>query len=276
MLKVFKMMTWLFLVLFGVFLAIGLYLFFNQGRMVFIPMKELAITPDELNLVFEDVLIEVVPEQKIHAWYFPSLAGKKTVLFCHGNAGNISHRLETVQFLTSFNVNVLLFDYRGYGRSDGKPSEAGVYEDALAAFNWLVREKNIANSDIILFGRSLGGAVAVETALKVPCGGVIVESSFTSVAELGQKMFPFFPVRYLLRYKFDSAAKIGLLSCPVLITHSPDDDIIPFEMGRKLYNLAPEPKYFIELCGSHNDREYLNSISYINGIRKFLFSETGN
>ncbi|MBN1213524.1 MAG: alpha/beta hydrolase [candidate division Zixibacteria bacterium] len=273
--SIFKMIVWLFFILIGVFAAFGIYLYFNQGRMVFIPMKELVVAPEQLNLTSEDVYIEVVPGEKINAWYFPGNPGRKTILFCHGNAGNISHRLETIQLLKTFEVNILLFDYRGYGRSDGQPTEAGVCADARTAYDWLVNEKKIVPENIILFGRSLGGAVAIDLASKVKCGGVVVESSFTSAAELGQKLFPYFPVKFLLRFKFDSLTKIAKLTCPVLVTHSPDDDLIPIEMGRQLYKAAREPKFFIELKGSHNDRGYLENQTYIKGLRDFIFNNNG-
>jgi fermentation-respiration switch protein FrsA (DUF1100 family) len=238
-------------------------------------MKELVVTPGQLHMSCEDVYIEVVPGEKINAWYFPGDPGRRTILFCHGNAGNISHRLETVLFFENLNVNVLLFDYRGYGRSDGRPTEEGVYADTRAAFEWLVEEKEIPAEDIILFGRSLGGAVAVDLATKVTCGGVVVESSFTTAAELGRKLFPYFPVKFLLHFKFNTLEKISSLTCPVLVTHSLDDDLIPFEMGRRLYEAAPEPKYFIELHGGHNDRNYLEKESYIKGLHKFIFPDNG-
>ena len=269
------MIVWLFFILVAVFTAFGIYLYFNQGRMVFIPMKELVVTPEQLNMASEDVYIEVAPGEKINAWYFPGNPGRKTILFCHGNAGNISHRLETVEFLKTLEVNVLLFDYRGYGRSDGRPTEENVYTDARAAFDWLIREKKVVPQNVILFGRSLGGAVAIDLASKVTCGGVVVESSFTSADELGRKMFPYFPVKFLLRFKFDSLAKIAKLSCPVLVTHSPDDDLIPVEMGRQLYEAAREPKFFIELNGLHNDRDYLENQAYLEGLRDFIFKNNG-
>jgi len=270
------MIIWLFTVLVGLFLVLGVYLYFNQGRMIFMPMKELAITFSETGLEGEDIYIQVVPEEKINAWYFTGKPGEKTILFCHGNAGNISHRLETVQFLKDLEVNILLFDYRGYGLSDGHPTEEGAYADTRAAFNWLVSEKKIEPSDIIIFGRSLGGAVAIELASKISCGGIIVESSFTSVSELGAKMFPLFPVKYLLRYDFDSIGRIKHLKCPILVTHSPEDEMIPYEMGQRLYENAPEPKYFIDLHGSHNDREYLGDKTYIEAMTNFIFNSKSN
>ena len=265
------MLLGLVAVIVGLFAACAAYLYFFQEKVVFVPSREIVLTPDEVGLAWEDVYLEVEPGVKINVWfiYAPS-STPRTVLFCPGNAGNVSRRVFTAQFLTALGVNVLLVDYRGYGRSQGTPSERNVYADVRAAYNWLTQEKNIPAEDIYLFGRSLGGAIAIEVAGQVPVAGLIVESSFTSAAEVGRRMFPFMPVKMLSRYRFDNAAKIGRLTCPVLITHSPDDDLIPYDMGRKLYELAPEPKAFIELSGTHNERLYYESDIYVNGLREFL------
>ena len=247
------------------------YLYFFQERVVFAPAREITMTPDEVGLTWEDLYLEVAPGVKVNAWYISAPdSAQKTVLFCSGNAGNISRRIYTAQFLTELGVNVMLVDYRGYGRSQGSPSEKNAYADIRAAYNWLISEKKVPAENLYLFGRSLGGAVAIDLASKAPVAGLIVESSFTSAAEVGRKMFPFMPVKMLSRYRFDSASKIGLVNCPVLITHSPDDGMIPFEMGRRLFELAPEPKEFIELAGAHNERDYYESEKYVNGLRRFL------
>jgi len=258
-------------VIVGLFILCAGYLYFFQEKVVFVPSREIVMTPDEVGLVWEDVYLEVAPGVKINVWYISAPdSTRKTVLFCPGNAGNVSRRVFTAQFLTGLGVNVLLVDYRGYGRSQGSPSEKNAYADVQAAYNWLVNEKNLPPEEIYLFGRSLGGAIAIEVARRAPVAGLIVESSFTSAAEVGRRMFPFMPVKMLSRYRFDNAAKIGRLTCPVLITHSPKDDLIPFEMGQHLYELAPEPKAFIELSGAHNERLYYESDIYVNGLRKFL------
>jgi len=255
-------------VLFGALCA-GLY--FNQNSMVFVPSREMVMTPDEVNMRYEDIYIEVAPGENINAWYIPANdSSAPTVLFCHGNTGNISHRIYSAQFLNGLGANLLLFDCRGYGMSDGAPSEENAYADAAAAYNWLVNEKGINPSNLFIFGRSLGGALVVELALHVECAGVIVESSFTSAHDMGQRMFPYLPTKLLSRYRFDSISKVGRLSCPILVTHSPDDDLIPYEMGRSLYNRAAEPKTFIDLSGRHNERLYFDSDVYINGLRGFL------
>jgi fermentation-respiration switch protein FrsA (DUF1100 family) len=269
------MLLWSVIVLAGAFLLVCVALYFFQTRLIFYPTREFAITPSQLQLPYEEVYIDVTPEERIHGWYFPTSSPdnvKKVpvVLFCHGNAGNISHRLETAELILSLGADILLFDYRGYGKSDGSPSENNVYADAEACYNWLMEQKGVRPQDIILFGRSLGGAVAIELARRIKCGGLIVESSFTSVREMGKKMFPIFPVKRLLKCKFNSIGKIRSVTCPVLVTHSPDDDLVPFEMGRQLFAAANEPKQFVTLRGGHNEREYLVDSIYTVALRDFL------
>ncbi|MCK4606151.1 MAG: alpha/beta hydrolase [candidate division Zixibacteria bacterium] len=253
----------------GAFLLFGAYLYFRQDRMVFCPTTELVDTPSSLGLSFEEVYVDVAGSEKVHAWYFPAGAAR-TVLFCHGNGGNISHRLETAEFVTGLGVNILLFDYRGYGRSDGSPSESKVYADAEACYRWLLSEKGVQPQDIVVFGRSLGGAVAIELASLVDCGALVVESSFTSARDMARLIFPYFPATYLLRYKFDSIGKIASAGCPVLVTHSVEDDLIPFAMGRRLFDSAREPKRFVRFYGRHNERDYLCNPSYIEAVRDIV------
>jgi fermentation-respiration switch protein FrsA (DUF1100 family) len=252
--------------------AACIYVFFAQSQMVFYPTSTIAVTPTELKLGYEDVRIEQSPEEIVHGWYLTAadstdLAGK-TVLFCHGNAGNLSHRMQTAVYLLDMGVNVLMFDYRGYGQSTGSPTEENVHADALAAYQWLVSEKSIRPVDITVFGRSLGGAVAVDLAGRVTVGGLIVESSFTSVHDMGRKLFPYLPVKFLIRYDFNSLEKIRNVTVPVLITHSPDDDMIPYSMGERLFEAAGEPKLFCRLSGLHNERDYFNNPEYKAALRK--------
>ncbi len=269
------MLLWLVIVVAGALLSICVTLYFYQTKLVFYPTREFAITPSQLQLPYEDVYINVTAKERIHGWYFradiPDSDKKGPVaLFCHGNAGNISHRLETAELILNLGASILLFDYRGYGKSDGSPSEENVYADAEACYQWLLDHKGVDPDQIILFGRSMGGAVTIELARRVKCGGLVIESSFTSATEMGKRMFPLFPIKYLLRYKFDSIRKIGALTCPVLVMHSPDDEIIPFEMGRQLFTAAKEPKRFVTLRGGHNEREYLTDSIYTNALRDLI------
>ena len=270
-----RMLLWSVIVVAGALLSICVALYFYQTKLVFYPTREFAITPSQLQLPYEDVYIDVTTKERIHGWYFPadnpdSDKKRPVALFCHGNTGNISHRLETVELVLHLGADILLFDYRGYGKSDGSPSEDNVYTDAEACYNWLVEQKGVRPENIILFGRSLGGAVVIELARRVKCGGLVVESSFTSAEEMGKKIFPLIPIKYLLRYRFDSIGKIGSVTCPVLVTHSPDDEIIPFEMGRQLFTAANEPKRFVTLRGGHNEREYFADGIYTVALNDLL------
>jgi len=263
----------------GGFVAFGIYLYLVQDRFVFYPTREIEATPADIGLDYRDVMIEVADGERIHAWYVPAPAGsgaesdasaehrRPTVIFCHGNGGNISHRLATIEFITKLDANIMLFDYRGYGRSGGSPSEANIYADADACYRWLLDKTNARPDRIVWFGRSLGGAVAVELATRAECAGLIVESSFTSAREMGRRMFPFFPVGLLLRYEFDSVAKIGRVNCPVLVTHSREDDIVPYSMGRRL----SEPKKFLDFTGDHNARGYMAQEDYLKAVRSIIY-----
>jgi len=272
--KVRRMLTVIVCSIVGVFLVFVAFLYFNQAKLIFVPVRQLDATPHEIGLTYEDVFVEVGAGQRIHAWYLPNrnaaVERPRTILFCHGNGGNISHRLDTGEYLTRLGVNVLLFDYRGYGLSDGEPSEENCYADAEAAYGWLAEVKGVRPADLFLFGRSLGGAVAIQLAASEPCAGVAVESSFTTVADMGQRMYPFMPIRLLARYRFDALGTIKRLACPVLVAHSPQDEMVPYDMGRALFEAAPEPKVFIELSGGHNERRYFGSEAYRDGLMRFF------
>ncbi len=264
-----KFLIWTVTILGGTFLVFSLYVYLNQHKMVFVPSKNISVTPDQLNLAYEEINILVSKTEKIICWYLPAQNqsdSTKTVLFCQGNGGNISHRLLTAEFFVKRNINILLLGYRGYGESDGKPSEQNIYEDARAGFDWLVNEKSIDKKNIIIFGRSLGGVPAIDLAMNVDCKGLIVESSFTSAVDMGKIMFPMIPIGLLMRYKLNSIDKIDKVNCPVLITHSKTDEMIPFSMSEQLYEKANEPKKFFILEGGHNDRGYLDDPSYQQAI----------
>ncbi len=244
-----------------------LLVFLLQNRLVFMPSTEMLFESAQLPIPADDMYIPVGTAERIHAWYFPASDSAPVVLFCHGNAGNISYRMEHVELFRKLGWSTLLFDYRGYGKSEGSPSETKVYEDARAAYEWLVEVKKIDPKRIIVFGESIGGAVALHTATEVPVGGLVLESTLTSARDMGRLMFRYLPVGLLLRVNFDNVGRIGKLGVPVLVTHSPVDEIVPYEMGRTLFALAPEPKLFVELSGGHNDREYVSNPQYINGLQ---------
>jgi len=251
-----------------------------QDRMVFYPTQELEFSPADIRLAFENVYIEVAPFEKIHGWYIPATGGsfqypgggKPVVLFFHGNGGNIAHRLPTIQYFDELGADLFLIDYRGYGSSDGRPTEENMYADAGAAYRWLVEQKGKRADQIVIFGRSLGGAVAIDLATRVECAGLIVESSFSSAVDMGKTMFPYFPVGLLMRYKFDSIGKISRVSCPVLVTHSREDEIVPFWMGEALYTEARGLKKLYEFAGNHNSRDYMQAAEYHKALEGLLFT----
>ena len=249
-------------------------LYFFQDRIMFAPTGELAVKPEDTALDIENEFIATENGEKINGWYMPAVENAefsdKYVLFFHGNGGNMSHRVSTMALLGDVGINVLMIDYRGYGLSEGKVTESNLYEDARAAYQWLLKTKSAPADKIFLFGRSLGGAIAVDLATKVDCAGVIVESSFTSAADMGRARFPLVPVSALLRFRFDTIEKIDKVASPLLITHSPDDDLVPYKMGRRLYGRAKSTKEFLDLRGGHNELFYLETPEYISALRRFF------
>ncbi|MDF1544894.1 MAG: alpha/beta hydrolase [bacterium] len=271
------MLIWVAVIGIGFFLVLAGYVYFGQSRLVFFPGKELVIQPDEVGLSYEDVYLASANGKKIHGWYFPpddSSLEFPVVLFCHGNAGNISHRLETAQLIHSLGAGLLMFDYQGYGRSEGEPSESGIYADSRSCYDWLIKEKSITADRVVPFGRSLGGAPAVQLAESVDCRGLVVESSFTSAKGMGRVMFPFLPVSLLIKYGLNSLARIENVNCKLLITHSRTDEIIPYEMGQQLFEAAREPKRFVELSGGHNDLAYFRNPDYLEALRWILSEQS--
>ena len=257
-------------------LAAGLAAFFMlrtfEYNQVYHPSRTLDATGAELNRPFEDVFFQSADGVRLNGWFFPastnSLRCALAVLVCHGNAGNISHRLETCQALLETGVAVFLFDYRGYGRSQDRPSEAGTYRDAEAAHEWL-RQKGFAPANIIAYGESLGGGVATELALRKPTGGLILQSTYTSIPELGAELFPWLPVRWLSSIKYETRKKLPRLRIPVLVIHSRVDGLIPFHHAEDNFRAANEPKLLWEIKGLHND-PLADRARFVAGIEKFL------
>ncbi len=241
-----------------------------QPGMVFYPTRPLDATPADWGLPFEDLSLTSADGEALHGWFVPSPGAAKTLLFLHGNAGNVSHRGASVEIFHRLGLNVLIIDYRGYGRSSGTPSEDGVYLDARAAWDYLVTERKIAPQDILIFGRSLGGAIAVDLAARVPAGGLILESTFSSAGDVARHLYPLLSRLVRLRMPFDSERKIGGVSAPLLMLHSPRDEIIPYALGRRLFDAAPEPKRFADLIGGHNDGFLLSQPAYEQTLAEFL------
>jgi fermentation-respiration switch protein FrsA (DUF1100 family) len=269
------MMRSLFLLLLLAVLVYGTFvvlLSFYQNSLLYFPTRSVAVTPSDVGLEFEK--LELKTEDGVHlaAWFVPATLPRGTILFCHGNGGNISHRLDSLLLFHRLGFDVLIFDYRGYGDSEGQPSELGTYRDVEACWRYLTQERGVAPGRIILFGRSLGGAVALYLASHETPGALILESTFTSVPDLAAKLYPLFPVRLICRMQYDSLARIGQIRSPVLIIHSREDEIIPFNHGQRLFAEAKDPKSFLELRGGHNDGFLASGQGYILGLNTFLTS----
>ena len=250
-----------------------IFIYFYQSRLLFLPnLPSRAVTmfPSAVGLAYEPV--DLVTSDNIHldGWFIPAPEQRGVILFCHGNAGNISHRFDSLLLFHRLGYSTLIFDYRGYGHSQGRPSEAGTYLDAEAAWYYLTVERSIAPSRIVLFGRSLGGAIAVHQAAEHTPGALIVESCFTSVPDIAAGLYPFLPARWLSRLDYNVQQQLQRVSCPVLIVHSQDDEIIPFKHGQSLYKVANEPKQFFELRGGHNDGFLLAGQTYVQELEGFL------
>jgi len=253
------------------FLLFMVFFYWNQDRLVYFPGdRKIRVLPSDVGLGYEEVVLTSADQVRLHGWFIPVDNPRGVILFCHGNAGNISHRLDSLRLLAKLGFSTLIFDYRGYGRSAGKPTERGTYLDVEAAYNYLIKKRQVKPTQIVLFGRSMGAAVAAHLGSLHQCGALIMESGFTSVPDLGQQLYPFLPVRMLSRYSYDSKAFLKKITGPVLIAHSTDDEIVPFSHGQQLFEAASEPKRFLKMKGGHNDGFYVTGQDYYNSLDQFL------
>jgi fermentation-respiration switch protein FrsA (DUF1100 family) len=265
-----KMMVSAGIILLAAYAFIVGTMYWKQDSMIYFPEREIINTPQSVNLPYENVIFKTKDGVTISGWYIPAKDEKGTVVFCHGNAGNVSHFLEHIKVLNGLRLSVLAFDYRGYGKSDGAPSEKGIYLDAEAAWDYLVNEYGKTPQNIIVVGHSLGGAVATELAMRKKPAVLIVESSFTSLPDLAANIYPWLPVRLMSKHQYASINKVSSIPCPKLFIHSPDDEIVPFEQGRALFEKASEPKEFLLIKGGHNDGFLISGKTYSDGLMKFL------
>ena len=256
-----------------IYLALVAFMYLLQSRFVHlphIPGRTLVTTPAALGLEYDSV--ELVTEDGItlHGWFVPAKEARGTVLFFQGNAGNISHRLDSLQIFRQLRLNSFIIDYRGYGNSEGRPSEHGLYRDAEAAYHYLVEAREIPPERIVLFGRSLGAAVAARTARYFPTAGLIAESGFISVPELGAEHYPFLPVRLLSRLQYDTRAHLAQSDVHVLVVHSREDEIIPYRHGLALQSAAGERARLLTITGDHNTGFLHSGDQYRKGLAAFL------
>jgi len=270
-----KPMVFIAVVVLGLCLGSLIYLYLVQDRLLYFPMSRISATPADIGLSFEAINLTTTDGVKLSGWFIPSENARGVVLFFHGNAGNISHRLDSIEVFHRLGLSVFIIDYRGYGLSEGKPSEQGTYLDAEAAWHYLVEEQHILPEQIVLFGRSLGGAVAVWLAQQHTPGVLILESTFTSVPDVGAKHYPFLPIRWLSRFQYNSLERLPTIQCPILIIHSPDDEIVPYNHGQQLFAAAPEPKAFLSLTGGHNEGFLITGQTYEAGLANFINAYLG-
>ncbi len=250
------------------FIAFVRYL---ENSSVFYPNRTILATPEAVHLPYEEVSILTEDHLTLNAWFVPGrgTAPRGTLLFFHGNAGNIGDRLAKIQAFHDMGLNVFIVDYRGYGKSEGVPTETGLYTDALAAYDDLRGRRGVPPEAVVVYGASLGGAVAVDLAAREPVGALIVESSFPSAADVSRAIYPFIPTA-LLRTKMDSLSKIKAVKAPKLFLHGPRDEVIPFRLGKRLFEAAPPPKRFVELEGGHNADQTVPGGIWERAIRSFL------
>jgi len=256
------------------YLVLFTALFFITVRYIernnlYFPTRQIEANPDEVNIPYEDVYFVTEDGKRLNGWFFPGETKGDVILLCHGNGGNISHRLSKIAILKSFGYAIFIFDYRGYGKSEGSPSEKGLYIDTSSAYEYLIKNKAFNGENIVVYGESLGGACALNLAMTKEVRGVITEGTFSSLRGMGRVAYPIIP-SFVISNKFDSLSTIEKVKAPKLIMHSVDDEIIPFSMGEELYEKAPNPKRLVRLHSSHNSAYVDSEEEYRRAIEDFL------
>lgn len=261
-----------YLLLLPAVLILSGFLGFIENFFLYHPRQSLDYSPALYKIPFEEVRFRAADGTKLHGWYIPPAEPEGPVLlWAHGNAGNISHRAENAAMIRSeTGAGMFLFDYRGYGKSAGRPNEEGLYADGRAAYAWL--KERVPPGRIFLFGRSLGAAVTVKLAAEgADARGLILESPFLSLLEMAQNIFPFLPVRWIVSQKFDNQALLPRIKMPIFILHGDADGIVPFAQGKRLFEIAPAPKRFFRIEGAgHNDTYLTGGRLYWDAWRSFL------
>jgi hypothetical protein len=256
--------------LFGALALLGGWLYLIQDRLLYFPLTALDGNPRQVGLEYQDVWLTTRDGERLHAWYLPHPRQRGALLFLHGNAGNISHRLDSLAIFHRLGLAVLILDYRGYGASSGVPGERGTYLDAAAGWQHLVAERGFTPRQIVLFGRSLGGAVAAHTAAAEQPAGLILESTMSSVADLAADLYPWLPARWLTRHRYPAAEYVAAYRGPVLVAHSSNDEIVPYRHAARLLAAAGDRGRRLELRGGHNDGFLVSGTAYVEGLDAFL------
>ena len=254
-------------------LAYAAFLLLFENKIIFhpSPYPDGYWNPTTLGVPAQDIYFNSEDGVKLHAWFIPAPNADATLLWFHGNAGNLSHRLDNIQRLKRLNLNIFIFDYRGYGRSEGDPDEKGIYKDSRAAYKQVLAMDGVSVDSLFLFGRSLGGICAVETAMNHPARGLILESVFTNSADMSRTIFPLIPLGWAVRSKLDAVGKVPHLKLAKLFLHGTRDDIVPYDLGRKLFEKAGNPKAFYAIEGAgHNDTYILGGAGYFDALNRFI------
>ncbi len=264
------------LILVGVTLLVWNFSTVVDRVFVFYPDRRLRITPAQVGLDYQDLWIETSDGERLHGWLVKAETHAPLLLFFHGNAGNIGDRVENVALLVRAGISVLIFDYRGYGKSSGKPTEEGVYTDGLAVYEYAVKTLGYGPQNIVLFGRSLGAAVAAHLASRVEVAGVILESAFTNLKDLAWVHYPFIPGKFLVKHKFDVLEMVKGMKAPLLVIHGDQDDLVPVRLGERVYGAAPGAKEFYVVPGAgHNDTDVVGGEPYFRHLSSFVYRVTG-
>ena len=256
----------------GAYLVLVAVVWAVQDQLIYYPNmgREIATTPAAHGVPYDDFTISTDDGEKLNVWWIPAANPRGAVALFHGNAGNISHRVDYALMFREIGYSTLLVEYRGYGKSSGRPSEEGMYRDADAAWRWLTQSRGIPEKNVVLFGESLGGGVASRLAAHHAPKALVLASTFTSAADLGAEIYGFLPVRLISRFKYATIDRLREVRSPVLVLHSPDDEIIPYSHGRRLYEAANEPKAFVDLSGSHNSGFVYKRKEWVQALDDFL------
>ncbi len=237
----------------------------------YVPRREWLANPGLFGLEYEDVTFISEDGRVLSGWWVPHPAARGALIYCHGNACNIGDLADVIATLRRLRLHLFVFDYRGYGKSRGIPTEQGTYRDARAAYEVVrARYEDAESPPVLAYGHSLGGPVALQLALDKPVRGVITEGAFSSSLDIGRLLYPGLPLRHLLHFKYDAAEKAAAVRVPKLFAHSPDDRIIPYELGQKLYHAAAEPKTFVLLKGDHSDNDWTRNPEAWSALEAFV------
>ncbi|MBF0125871.1 MAG: alpha/beta hydrolase [Magnetococcales bacterium] len=267
-----RVVAWLSLVLLAGYVGVGGYLFFFQNRMVFHPGAGIGETPETWGMPYENVFF-ASGRERLNGWWMPGRAGEPLLLFFHGNTRVLSGLRPHIELFSRLGLELFLFDYRGYGLSTGHPTEAGVYADALAAREYLTTTRKIDPARLIYYGHSLGGGAATWLAARHPPGGLILEGSFTSIPDVGAGRYPFLPIHLMSRIHFDNLSLLPSIHAPLLIIHSRDDVVIPFQHALNLFAAANEPKSLLETRGHHDTSFHKGGKTAEEGLTRFLAAQ---